>query len=41
MLEREIMALCRHDLERHKVPAAIRFVAALETSSSGKLLRHA
>jgi acyl-CoA synthetase (AMP-forming)/AMP-acid ligase II len=38
---REIMAHCRERLERHKTPAAIRFVEELDLSSAGKLKREA
>jgi acyl-coenzyme A synthetase/AMP-(fatty) acid ligase len=40
-LEREIIDLCRRDLEPYKVPAAIRFVRSLPISATGKLERHA
>jgi acyl-CoA synthetase (AMP-forming)/AMP-acid ligase II len=40
-LEREIIELCRRDLEPYKVPAAIRFVRSLPISATGKLKRHA
>jgi len=39
-LEHEILGLCRDTLPRHKVPAAIRFVAALPVAATGKLVRH-
>src|SRR3984893_4255242 len=39
-LRREIVALCRGQLARHKVPAAVRFVPSLTFSASGKLARH-
>jgi acyl-coenzyme A synthetase/AMP-(fatty) acid ligase len=39
-LRREIVALCRGQLARHKVPAAVRFVPSLTFSASGKLKRH-
>jgi acyl-coenzyme A synthetase/AMP-(fatty) acid ligase len=39
--EREILAICRQALPPHKVPAAIRFVASLDVSAAGKLVRHA
>ena len=39
-LRREIVALCRGQLARHKVPAAVRFVPSLTLSASGKLARH-
>jgi acyl-coenzyme A synthetase/AMP-(fatty) acid ligase len=35
----ELLKLCRDALPRHKVPAAISFVAALDVASSGKLAR--
>jgi acyl-coenzyme A synthetase/AMP-(fatty) acid ligase len=38
-LRREIMEACRSSLARHKVPAIIRFVPALEVAPSGKLAR--
>jgi acyl-coenzyme A synthetase/AMP-(fatty) acid ligase len=38
-LKREIMQCCRAGLAEHKVPAAIRFVAALDVNKSGKLAR--
>ena len=38
-LTRELTERCRHSLAAHKVPAIIRFVAALEMSASGKLVR--
>jgi len=40
-LKSEILDFCRDSLARHKMPASIRFVSALEFSASGKLLRHA
>ncbi len=40
-IEREIIDLCRRDLARYKVPAAIRFVPSLDVSATGKLARHA
>jgi len=39
-LERTILQLCREALAMHKVPTAIRFVAALDIAASGKLARH-
>jgi acyl-coenzyme A synthetase/AMP-(fatty) acid ligase len=39
-LRHEIVELCRHQLPRHKVPAAVQFVPALTFSASGKLARH-
>jgi acyl-coenzyme A synthetase/AMP-(fatty) acid ligase len=38
-LQGDILAACRRDLAPHKVPAAIRFVDALEVGSAGKLVR--
>jgi acyl-coenzyme A synthetase/AMP-(fatty) acid ligase len=38
-LKSEIMANCQRSLAAHKVPAAIRFVPALEVTSSGKVAR--
>jgi len=38
-IERDLYAACRGSLARHKVPAAIRFVAALSVAPSGKLSR--
>lgn len=38
-LKSEIIEQCRRGLARHKVPAAIRFVPALEVSGAGKLAR--
>ena len=38
-LKTEIFDQCRSNLARHKVPAAIRFVPALEVAASGKLSR--
>jgi acyl-coenzyme A synthetase/AMP-(fatty) acid ligase len=40
-LKGEILEGCRATLARHKVPATIRFVAALEVGAAGKLARHA
>ena len=40
-LEGEIMRLCRDRLPRHKVPAAINVVPALDVAPTGKLVRHA
>jgi acyl-coenzyme A synthetase/AMP-(fatty) acid ligase len=37
--ESEIVALCRQNLASHKVPAVIRFVASLDVSATGKLVR--
>jgi acyl-coenzyme A synthetase/AMP-(fatty) acid ligase len=39
-LEREILAACRARLAPHKVPAMLRFVAALPMTDGGKLPRH-
>jgi acyl-coenzyme A synthetase/AMP-(fatty) acid ligase len=39
VLEREILLACRSALDRHKVPATIRFVPALAVAPSGKLVR--
>lgn len=39
-LRGEIVELCRGQLARHKVPAAVRFVPSLTFSASGKLARH-
>jgi acyl-coenzyme A synthetase/AMP-(fatty) acid ligase len=38
-VEREILAACREALTSYKVPAAIRFVAALDVATSGKSMR--
>jgi acyl-coenzyme A synthetase/AMP-(fatty) acid ligase len=38
-LRGELLDLCRKELARHKVPAAIRFVESLDMSASGKLAR--
>jgi acyl-CoA synthetase (AMP-forming)/AMP-acid ligase II len=38
-LKREILQVCRDNLAAHKVPAAIRFVPAVELSAAGKLAR--
>jgi acyl-CoA synthetase (AMP-forming)/AMP-acid ligase II len=38
-LKDEIFALCRGALPRHKVPAAIGIVPALDVAASGKLER--
>ena len=38
-LQGQILAACRGTLARHKVPATIRFVPAIEVAASGKLLR--
>jgi acyl-coenzyme A synthetase/AMP-(fatty) acid ligase len=40
-LREEIVDLCGHALDAHKIPASIRFVDALAMSPSGKLARHA
>jgi acyl-coenzyme A synthetase/AMP-(fatty) acid ligase len=39
-VRREILTACRHALANYKVPAAIRFVAALEVATTGKSVRH-
>ena len=39
-LKREILDACREWLPQHKVPAAIRFVPALDMGAAGKLARH-
>jgi acyl-CoA synthetase (AMP-forming)/AMP-acid ligase II len=39
-VKREILAACRAALANYKVPAAIRFVAALEVAATGKSVRH-
>jgi acyl-coenzyme A synthetase/AMP-(fatty) acid ligase len=39
-LKGEILQLCRDDLPKHKVPAAIRIVPVLAVAASGKLARH-
>ena len=38
-LKGQILAACRGTLARYKVPAAIRFVPAIEVAASGKLVR--
>ena len=38
-MREEILDTCRNVLARHKVPASIRFVSAIEVAASGKLLR--
>jgi len=38
-IESEIVAMCRQNLASHKVPAVIRFVASLDVSATGKLMR--
>ena len=38
-LKQDILAFCRAELPAHKVPAAIKFVAALEMTLAGKLVR--
>jgi acyl-coenzyme A synthetase/AMP-(fatty) acid ligase len=40
-LQLQILQLCRSELPRHKVPAAINIVPALTVDASGKLARHA
>jgi acyl-coenzyme A synthetase/AMP-(fatty) acid ligase len=39
-VKREILAACRQALASYKVPATIRFVAALDVAGTGKSLRH-
>jgi acyl-CoA synthetase (AMP-forming)/AMP-acid ligase II len=39
-VKREILAACRQALASYKVPAAIRFVAALEVAATGKSVRY-
>jgi acyl-CoA synthetase (AMP-forming)/AMP-acid ligase II len=39
-VKHEILAACRQALANYKVPAAIRFVAALEVAATGKSVRH-
>jgi acyl-coenzyme A synthetase/AMP-(fatty) acid ligase len=39
-VRREILTACRRALANYKVPAAIRFVAALEVAATGKSVRH-
>jgi acyl-coenzyme A synthetase/AMP-(fatty) acid ligase len=39
-LKREILEVCRGALARHKVPATINFVPAIEIGVSGKLMRN-
>ena len=39
-VKREILSTCRAALANYKVPAAIRFVAALEVAATGKSVRH-
>jgi len=39
-LQHDILLLCRKALPSHKVPATIKFVAALAVAESGKLMRH-
>ena len=39
-VEGDILKLCRDSLPRHKVPAAISIVPALDVAASGKLARH-
>ena len=38
-IENEILQLCRNELPSHKVPAAVKFVAALNVSETGKIKR--
>jgi acyl-coenzyme A synthetase/AMP-(fatty) acid ligase len=39
-VRREILAACRQALASYKVPAAIRFIAALDVAATGKSARH-
>jgi acyl-CoA synthetase (AMP-forming)/AMP-acid ligase II len=39
-VRREILAACRRALANYKVPAAVRFVTALDVAATGKSLRH-
>jgi acyl-coenzyme A synthetase/AMP-(fatty) acid ligase len=38
-LQHEILQLCRNTLPRHKVPAVINFVPALNVAATGKIAR--
>jgi acyl-coenzyme A synthetase/AMP-(fatty) acid ligase len=38
-LKQDILAFCRAELPAHKVPAAVKFVASLEMTPAGKLVR--
>jgi acyl-coenzyme A synthetase/AMP-(fatty) acid ligase len=38
-LKGDILKLCREALPRHKIPASISFVPALDVAASGKLAR--
>ncbi len=38
-LKQDILTFCRAELPAHKVPAAVKFVAALEMTPAGKLVR--
>jgi acyl-CoA synthetase (AMP-forming)/AMP-acid ligase II len=38
-IKNDILALCREALPRHKVPAAISIVPALDVAATGKLAR--
>ncbi len=40
-LKHEILQMCSGSLARHKIPAVIQFVPALNISAAGKLARHA
>jgi acyl-CoA synthetase (AMP-forming)/AMP-acid ligase II len=40
LVEGELLETCRRALPRHKVPAVIRFVTALDVTGTGKLARH-
>ncbi len=39
-VKREILTLCNENLAAHKIPATLRFVAALDVAAAGKLARH-
>ena len=39
-MKAEILELCRGRLDRHKVPAMLRFVPSLPLTEAGKLRRH-
>ena len=38
-IKSELLSACRRTLPAHKVPAMLRFVAALELTAAGKLVR--
>jgi acyl-coenzyme A synthetase/AMP-(fatty) acid ligase len=38
-LKENILALCRAELPRHKVPATVNFVPSLDVAATGKLAR--